>query len=114
MRLARVIGNVVLSRKLDALKAGSLLIADVFDRKSLTSHKQCDGQPQATSKARMSPMPESLVVFDELGAGKGDIIAISEGGEAAAPFYPDRVAVDAYCAAIIDTVNYTEMKNPSD
>ena len=103
MRLARVIENVVLSRKLDSLKAGSLLIADVFDRQSLAGHEQ--------SVSRNAPMPESLVVFDELGAGKGDIIAISEGGEASAPFYPERVAVDAYCAAILDTISYSEETN---
>jgi len=45
-----------------------------------------------------------IVVFDELGAGVGSRIAISEGREAAQPFYPDVKPVDAYNAAILDTI----------
>ena len=53
----------------------------------------------------MQPMPESLVVFDCLGAGIGQFIAVSEGREAALPFFPDPVPVDAYCGAILDQVS---------
>ena len=56
---------------------------------------------------RATPMPESLVVFDELGAGVGQIIAVSEGGEATMPFWPRRMPIDAYCAAILDHVQWT-------
>jgi ethanolamine utilization protein EutN len=51
-------------------------------------------------------MPQSLVVFDSLGAGVGQVIAVSEGREAAAPFYPRSVPVDAYCAAILDQIEW--------
>ena len=43
----------------------------------------------------------AIVVYDELGAGIGQRIAISEGREAACPF-PDPTPVDAYCAALVD------------
>ena len=43
----------------------------------------------------------AIVVYDELGAGVGDTIAISEGREAACPFEKP-VPVDAYCAALVD------------
>jgi microcompartment protein CcmK/EutM len=46
---------------------------------------------------------EEIVVFDELGAGLGSRIALSEGREAAMPFYPEVKPVDAYDAAILDT-----------
>lgn len=46
----------------------------------------------------------AIAVLDELGAGIGSRIAISEGAEAAAPFYPNAKAIDAYNAAIIDQV----------
>ena len=36
-----------------------------------------------------APTGEAIVVYDELGAGIGSRIAISEGGEAAQPFLPD-------------------------
>lgn len=47
---------------------------------------------------------EELVVYDELGAGDGSLIAISEGAEAAQPFRPEIKPIDAYCAAILDRV----------
>ena len=47
---------------------------------------------------------EAIVVFDVLGAGCGNQIAISEGREAAQPFDPAMVPIDAYNAAILDSV----------
>ena len=47
---------------------------------------------------------EELVVWDDLGAGIGSRIALSEGGEAAQPFRPNDKPVDAYNAAILDTI----------
>ena len=44
-------------------------------------------------------------MFDELGAGVGSRIAISEGREAAQPFYPEVKPIDAYNAAILDTLS---------
>ena len=46
---------------------------------------------------------EEVVVYDELGAGLGSRIAISEGREAAMPFSPDVKPIDGYNAAILDT-----------
>jgi ethanolamine utilization protein EutN len=53
---------------------------------------------------------EEVVVLDELGAGIGCRIALSEGREAAMPFYPEVKPVDAYDAAILDRLEY----NPSE
>lgn len=47
---------------------------------------------------------EALVVYDELGAGEGNLVAFSEGREAAQPFDPEGKPVDAYAAAILDHV----------
>ena len=41
-----------------------------------------------------------------LGAGVGQLVAVSEGREATMPFHPKRVPYDAYCAAILDSVHY--------
>ncbi len=100
MRIARVLGTVTLSRRLPELRAGRLLIAEALDAHALTHHT-------APTK-RANPMPDSLVVYDQHGAGVGQLIAVSEGGEATQPFRPDRVPVDAYCAAIIDTIDLHE------
>ena len=48
---------------------------------------------------------ETLVVWDELGSGQGQLIALSEGGEAAQPFRPELKPVDSYNAAILDTID---------
>jgi len=37
--------------------------------------------------------------------GVGQMVAFTEGREAANPFWPDLVPVDAYCALIVDSVN---------
>ena len=49
----------------------------------------------------------SIVVFDQLGAGVGQHIAISEGAEASCPFQKP-TPVDAYCAALIDEHFYNQ------
>ncbi len=94
MRIARVIGTVTLNRTDPNLRAGRLVVAEALDAESLA------GLDRAAP--RHAPMPESLVVFDQLGAGLGQLIAVSEGREASAPFAPQRVPIDAYCAAILD------------
>ncbi|MCE2785214.1 MAG: EutN/CcmL family microcompartment protein [Pirellula sp.] len=49
--------------------------------------------------------PDSIVVWDELGADVGSIIAVADGGEAAQPFRPKLKPVDAYNSAILDEIN---------
>ena len=102
MRIARVTGTVTLGKKLPELRPGRLLIVEALDFHALA---HLDEMAQ-----RQTPMPQSLVVFDELGAGAGQIIAVSEGGEACMPFHPDQVPLDAYCAAIIDEVEVTSLE----
>jgi len=48
------------------------------------------------------------VPFDDLGAGVGSLIAFSEGREAAQPFDPGMMPIDAYNAAILDSVTVNE------
>jgi ethanolamine utilization protein EutN len=91
MRIAEVIGLVTLSRSHPALPRGSWLLAVPFGLKALEQGQPADG--------------EDLVVFDELGAGPGCRIGVSEGVEAAMPFHPERKPLDAYCACILDQLN---------
>lgn len=88
----------MLNQKVAALSPGQLLLVEVLDADGLAD--------QAKTKCRTKPMPQSLVVFDLLGAGVGQMIAVSEGREAAAPFYPRPVPIDAYSAAILDEVEW--------
>ena len=58
--------------------------------------------------ARMGPDP-SLVVYDDLGGGVGNVIEYEEGREAAQPFevYPP---IDAINAALVDEMFYNPWK----
>ena len=49
--------------------------------------------------------PDAIVVWDELGAAVGSIIAVADGAEAAQPFRPNLKPVDAFNSAILDEIN---------
>ena len=91
MRIADVIGTVTLNRCHPSLTGGRLKLVVPLGLADLVGQ---GGEPA-----------EEIAVYDELGAGVGSRIAISEGGEAAMPFYPDMKPVDAYNAAILDHVS---------
>lgn len=95
MRIAEIIGTVTLNRCYASLKAGTFRLAVPLAEGDLVE----DSAPQA----------DSLVVYDELGAGLGSRIALSESREAAAPFYPEKKPVDAYNAAILDHLNLEKL-----
>ena len=90
MRIAEVIGTVTLSRAHPSVIGFRWVLGVPFSLKALRESRPPDG--------------EDLVIFDSLGAGNGNKIGFSEGGEAAAPFHPEKKPVDAYCACILDSV----------
>lgn len=90
MRTCRVIGTVTLSRRSAELPPAQLVIAQPQGLETLSEGRQ--------------PTAEPLVALDQLGAAVGEEIAVSEGREAAMPFHPQPVPIDAYCAAILDRV----------
>ena len=130
MRIGQVIGRVCLSSAYETLAGGCFLIVAVQDRFSLAekedaalfrppSHVRMGAQKTGAEAikggaALLSPQrpggpqpqgSEFLVCYDHLGAGVGQMIAISESREACMPFYPEkRVPLDAYNAAILDAV----------
>lgn len=93
MRIAEVIGSLSLSRVHPTLRGARWLVAVPLSLQGLKAN---------------TPDGEDLIVYDDLGAGPGMRIAMGEGGEAAAPFLPDKKPVDAYCAALLDRVVITE------
>jgi ethanolamine utilization protein EutN len=90
MRIAEVIGTVTLSRVHPSLTGARWVIGVPYGLRAL--------------RAGGSPDGEDVVIFDNLGAGAGSRIGFSEGGEAAAPFHPEKKPVDAYCACLLDLV----------
>ena len=91
MRIAEVIGTVTTNRQHPSLAGARFKLAVPLSLADLA------GEPG-------EPAPE-IVVYDELGAGVGSRIAVSEGREAAQPFYPEVKPIDAYNAAILDTLH---------
>ncbi len=92
MRIAKILGNVVLGRSLPSFEGARLRLAVPLSLEELQSESE--------------PTGETLVLWDELGAGDGSLIALSESGEASQPFRPKIKPVDAYNAAILDSLNF--------
>jgi ethanolamine utilization protein EutN len=101
MRIAKVFGSVTLNRQHPSLVGGSLRLAIPLSLAELASPTAC------------GLAGDSLVAWDDLGASVGQLIAVSEGGEAAQPFRPELKPIDAYCAAILDNVHLPEMTEAS-
>ena len=99
MRFGSVIGRVTLSRATPALKGGRWLIVSPATREHFPS--------LAARKPAVASEP-SLVVYDSLGGGVGDVVGIEEGREAAMPF-KEPTPIDAINVAIVDTINYTPL-----
>ena len=91
MRIGEIIGTVTLNRSHPSLAGARFKLVVPLSLADLA------GQGREPA--------EELTLYDELGAGVGCRVAFSEGREAAQPFHPQVKPIDAYCAAILDTVN---------
>ena len=83
MQLARVIGDVVATRKDDNLAGIALLIVQPIN---------ADG----------SDAGRALVAVDSVGAGVGETVFFVRGKEASFPFFPTEVPADAGIVGIVD------------
>ncbi len=83
MQLARVIGDVVMTRKDETLVGIKLLLVQ-----PLTPEHEPSGRP--------------LVAVDSVGAGVGEEVFFVRGKEASFPFYPAEPPVDAGIVGIVD------------
>ncbi len=83
MQLARVIGDVVATRKDENLTGIKLLLLQ-----PLQPNRQPAGKP--------------LVAVDAVGAGVGEEVFFVRGKEASFPFYPQEPPVDAGIVGIVD------------
>jgi ethanolamine utilization protein EutN len=97
MRIGDVIGTVTLNRAHPSMTGASFKLVAPLSWDNLAD--------------RWDERLEEIAVYDELGAGLGSRIAISEGREAAMPFHPEIKPIDAYNAAILDTLNYVTPEN---
>jgi microcompartment protein CcmK/EutM len=83
MQLAKVVGNVVVTRKDENLAGLTLLLL----------------QPLTPDR---EPAGRTLVAVDSVGAGVGEDVFFVRGKEASFPFYPVEAPVDAGVVGIVD------------
>jgi len=86
MLLARVVGNVVSTRKSERLTGTKLLIIEPVDFRQ----QKADGKP--------------LVAIDSVGAGVGEIVLIVQGSSARLTETTKDTPVDATIMAIVDYI----------
>jgi ethanolamine utilization protein EutN len=83
VQIARVIGDVVMTRKDENLSGIKLMIVQ-----PLNADRQPAGRP--------------IVAVDSVGAGIGEDVFFVRGKEASFPFYPQEPPVDAGIVGIVD------------
>ena len=83
MQIAKVIGDVVITRKDENLAGVTLLVLQPL-------------APDGTASGR------TLVAVDSVGAGVGETVFFVRGKEASFPFYPVEVPADAGVVGIVD------------
>ena len=95
MRIGEVIGTVTLNRRHPSLAGARFKVVVPLALDDLLGKEK--------------PAANEFTVYDELGSDVGCRVAISEGREAAMPFYPEKKPLDAYAAAILDRVDVEPM-----
>jgi ethanolamine utilization protein EutN len=96
MRLGHIIGKLNVHTDEPSLVGARWLLVNPIDTKDINS---CiETTPPITTQP-------TLVIYDKLGAGPGDIVGFVEGAEATAPFdHP--IPIDAINIAIFDHLSY--------
>ncbi len=90
MMIARTVGTVTLSRCHPTLNASTL---------------RCVEQVMNIADLEKQPLGgETIVAWDLVGSGLGDLVAVAEGPESAQPFAPEIKPLDASIVAILDQV----------
>lgn len=98
MRLGVVRGRLTLNLAVQSYRGRTLVVVEPISMESLRAGSGLGGG-------------KALIAVDELGAAEGQIVAFTEGREAANPFWPDSVPVDAYCALIVDSIHLRPQEN---
>jgi ethanolamine utilization protein EutN len=93
MKLGIVRGHVVLNVAIPCLRGTRLVIVEPVTAENLAARNGAGGG-------------KPLIAVDQLAAAEGQMVAFTEGREAANPYWPNQVPVDAYCALIVDGIDF--------
>ena len=86
-------GSVVLNAVVPTLKGTRLLIVEPVTARNLEARNGLGGG-------------KPLIAADHLGPAPGQMVGFVEGRTAASPFAPNEAPVDAYCALIVENVDF--------
>jgi ethanolamine utilization protein EutN len=92
MRLGIVRGHLTLTPAVESYRGKTLVVVEPVTMENLRAKNGLGGG-------------KALIAVDELGAAEGQMVAFTEGREAANPFWPGAVPVDAYCSLIVESVD---------
>ncbi len=93
MRLGIVRGHLTLNLAVPAFRGKTLVVLEPVTMENLRAGNGLGGG-------------KALIAIDALGAAEGQMVAFTEGREAANPYWPDAVPVDAYCSLIVDSISF--------
>lgn len=88
MKMARVIGNATMARFHPAMQGSRLRCVEIIGN--------------TDQMENLNPGGDLIVAWDLCGSSNGDLVALAEGPESAAPFKPDVKPIDASIVAILD------------
>ena len=91
MRLGIVRGHLTLNLAVPAYRGKTLVVLEPVTMENLRAGNGLGGG-------------KALIAIDALGAAEGQMVAFTEGREAANPYWPAAVPVDAYCSLIVDSI----------
>ncbi|MDX2039373.1 MAG: EutN/CcmL family microcompartment protein [Isosphaeraceae bacterium] len=92
MRIAEVVGRVTFSRVHPSLVG--------------LRHVIVLPMPATALLEGGSERGEDVIAIDPFGVAVGDLVGLSEGREAANPYGKTKTPVDAYCACLIDRLDF--------
>ena len=92
MRLGIVRGSLTMNLCVDALRGLRLAVVEPVLIENLRAKNGKGGG-------------KALIAVDQLGAAAGQMVAFTEGREAANPFSPANAPVDAYVSLIVDSID---------
>lgn len=95
MRLGIVRGHLTLTPAVESYRGKTLVVLEPVTMDNLRAKNGKGGG-------------KALIAVDELGAATGQMVAFTEGREAANPFWPGAVPVDAYCSLIVDSIDVSQ------
>ncbi len=95
MRLGIVRGHLTLTPAVESYRGKTLVVLEPVTMDNLRAKNGKGGG-------------KALIAVDELGAATGQMVAFTEGREAANPFWPGAVPVDAYCSLIVNSIDVSQ------